>query len=99
MTPRIHPLLEQRHTIRRPRNNSISKQQWITYQESKEHTRAMNTPTQTASPTSEDSQPGSSRRSFLKGAAFTGAATRAGLATAASAEQHVRDDDDISMKS
>jgi glutamate-1-semialdehyde aminotransferase len=47
----------------------------------------------------EDSQSGSSRRSFLKGAAFTGAATLAtlgGLATTASAEQ--QDEDTESMK-
>jgi len=47
----------------------------------------------------EDSQSGSSRRSFLKGAALTGAATLAtvgGLATVASAEQH--DEDNESMK-
>jgi hypothetical protein len=47
----------------------------------------------------DDSQSGSSRRSFLKGAAFTGATTLAtlgGLATVASAEQH--DEDTESMK-
>jgi len=50
-------------------------------------------------PSPEDSQSGSSRRSFLKGAALTGATTLAalgGLATAASAQQH---DEDDSMKS
>jgi hypothetical protein len=47
----------------------------------------------------EDSQPGSSRRSFLKGAAFTGAATIAaigGLTSTASAQQH--DEDAENMK-
>jgi Ferritin-like domain len=47
----------------------------------------------------EDSQSGSSRRSFLKGAAFTGATTLValgGLATVASAEQ--QDEDTESMK-
>jgi Ferritin-like domain len=47
----------------------------------------------------EDSQPGSSRRSFLKGAAFTGAATIAaigGLTSTASAQQH--DEDTENMK-
>src|SRR5258708_25319025 len=51
-------------------------------------------------PSPEDSQSGSSRRSFLKGAALTGATTLAalgGLATVASAHQHEEDDD--SMKS
>src|SRR5258706_3707227 len=51
-------------------------------------------------PSPEDSQSGSSRRSFLKGAALTGATTLAalgGLATAASAAQ--QHDDDDSMKS
>lgn len=60
----------------------------------------MNTSKEIATPSPEDSQSGSSRRSFLKGAAFTGATTLAalgGLATVASAEQH--DDDDDSMKS
>src|ERR1700720_4029905 len=55
-------------------------------------------------PSPEDSQSGSSRRSFLKGAALTGAALTSittlaalgGLATPASAQQH---DDDDSMKS
>jgi Ferritin-like domain len=50
-------------------------------------------------PSPEDSQSGSSRRSFLKGAALTGATTLSalgGLATAASAQQH---DEDDSMKS
>jgi Ferritin-like domain len=50
-------------------------------------------------PSPEDSRSGSSRRSFLKGAALTGATTLAalgGLATAASAQQH---DEDDSMKS
>src|SRR5437868_9560255 len=61
---------------------------------------AMNTQKEIAAPSPEDSQSGSSRRSFLKGAAYTGASTLAalgGLATVASAEQH--DDDDNSMKS
>jgi Ferritin-like domain len=47
----------------------------------------------------EDSQPGSSRRSFLKGAAFTGAATIAaigGLTSTASAQQH--DEETENMK-
>jgi hypothetical protein len=47
----------------------------------------------------EDSQPGSSRRSFLKGAAFTGAATIAsigGLTSTAAAQQH--DEDTENMK-
>src|SRR5258708_13097062 len=50
-------------------------------------------------PSPEDSHSGSSRRSFLKGAALTGATTLAalgGFATAAAAQQH---DDDDSMKS
>jgi hypothetical protein len=50
-------------------------------------------------PSPEDSQSGSSRRSFLKGAALTGATTLAalgGLAIPASAQQH---DEDDSMKS
>src|SRR5258708_8186602 len=50
-------------------------------------------------PSPEDSHSGSSRRSFLKGAALTGATTLAalgGFATAASAQQN---DDDDSMKS
>jgi hypothetical protein len=58
----------------------------------------MNTRNQIEIPSPEDSQPSSSRRSFLKGAALTGATTLAalgGLATTASAEQH---DDDDSMK-
>jgi hypothetical protein len=72
----------------------------MTFQESKEETQTqMNTRNQIEIPSPEDSQPGSSRRSFLKGAALTGATTLAalgGLATTASAEQH---DDDDSMKS
>jgi hypothetical protein len=60
----------------------------------------MNTPNEIeVIPSPEDSQSGSSRRSFLKGAALTGATTLAalgGLATVASAEQH---DDDDNMKS
>src|SRR5882757_6432609 len=51
-------------------------------------------------PSPEDSQSGTSRRSFLKGAALTGATTLAalgGLATTASAQQH--DEDNDSMKS
>ena len=59
----------------------------------------MNTPNEIeVLPSPEDSQSGSSRRSFLKGAALTGATTLAalgGLATAASAQQH---DEDDSMK-
>lgn len=57
----------------------------------------MNTPKIEVIPSPEDSQSGSSRRSFLKGVALTGATTLAalgGLATVASAEQ-----DDDSMKS
>jgi hypothetical protein len=53
-------------------------------------------------PSPEDSRSGSSRRSFLKGAALTGTATLAalgGLGTAASAEQHEHDEDNDSMKS
>jgi hypothetical protein len=53
-------------------------------------------------PSPEDSQSGSSRRSFLKGAALTGATTLAalgGLATAASAQQHEHDEDNDNMKS
>ena len=60
----------------------------------------MNTPEEIATPSPEDSQPGSSRRSFLKGAALTGATTLAalgGLTTAASAQQH--DEETDSMKS
>ena len=72
----------------------------MTFQESKEETQTqMNIRNQIEIPSPEDSQPGSSRRSFLKGAALTGATTLAalgGLATTASAEQH---DDDDSMKS
>jgi len=60
----------------------------------------MNTPSEIeVIPSPEDSQSGSSRRSFLKGAAITGAATLAtlgGLATKASAEQ--QDEDTDSMK-
>src|SRR5437879_165563 len=60
----------------------------------------MNTPNEIeVIPSPEDSQSGSSRRSFLKGAALTGATTLAalgGLATVASAQQH---DEDDSMKS
>ena len=55
-------------------------------------------------PSPEDSQSGSSRRSFLKGAALTGATTFAvlgGLTTAATAQQHEHehDEDNDSMKS
>src|SRR5580693_4262165 len=60
----------------------------------------MNTPNEIEIiPSPEGSQSGSSRRSFLKGAALTGATTLAalgGLATRASAEH---DDDNDSMKS
>jgi hypothetical protein len=60
----------------------------------------MNTPNEIeVIPSPEYSHSGSSRRSFLKGAALTGATTLAalgGLATAASAQQH---DEDDSMKS
>ena len=59
----------------------------------------MNTPNEIeVIPSPEYSHSGSSRRSFLKGAALTGATTLAalgGLATAASAQQH---DEDDSMK-
>jgi hypothetical protein len=61
--------------------------------------KAMNTPNEIeVIPSPEYSHSGSSRRSFLKGAALTGATTLAalgGLATAASAQQH---DEDDSMK-
>jgi hypothetical protein len=62
--------------------------------------KAMNPPNEIeVIPSPEDSQSGSSRRSFLNGAALPGATTLAalgGLATVASAEQH---DDDDNMKS
>jgi hypothetical protein len=72
----------------------------MTLQESKEETQPMNTPNEIEvilSP--EDSRPGSSRRSFLKGATLTGATTLAalgGLATTAAAQQS---EENESMKS